>query len=121
MANGLVGKRGDPEPPDGQPAAGKLIHVAKDELALAASVAGVDHLGKALVGEQPAHLVELFARTQHRPQLELRGDHGQRVESPSLPAAVVAGRLFQLDQMAHAPGDHAVLAVKAVLACRPHP
>jgi len=55
IANCLVGHRRDPQPPDGDAAVGELIDITKDELALAASVAGVDDLGEALVAQQMAN------------------------------------------------------------------
>ncbi len=118
-ADRLLGQRRDPEPPHRQPAARELVDVAEDELALAAGVAGVHHLGEAPVAQQLAHHAQLIARARHRPQLERRRNHRQRVEPPRLPAGVVRGRLVELDEVADAPGDRRGPSPSQL--CRPAP
>ena len=118
--NRLVGQRRDPQALDGDVAVGELIDVAKDQLALAASVAGVDDLGEALVAQQIAHRMQLVARGRDSAQLKFGRHHGQRIHAPGLPAPVVAGGLVQLNQVADAPGDDPVLAFETRLSRRTH-
>ena len=116
----LVGEGGDPEALDRKAAARQLIDVAKDELTLTASVAGVHHLGEAPIAQQLRHGTQLIARARDGPQLEGGGQHGKGVEPPRLPGRIVGGRLLELDEVADAPGDDPPRAVDGVLASAAH-
>ena len=84
----------------------QFVHVAEDQFALAARIAAIHHVGETPVSQQIADHAELVAGSRHRPQLERRRHHRQRVEAPRLPAGIVGGGFFQFDQVADAPGDH---------------
>ena len=115
----LAGERRDPQAADRLGAAGGLVDVAEDELALAAGVGGADDPGDGAVAQDPAHDGELLGGAGHDDQRELVGEHRQGGEAPALPGRVDLVRLGERDEVADRPADDvAVAGVTAVAAPR---
>jgi len=66
-----------------------LIDVAKDQLAFAPGIAGVDDGGEALVLEELRDRLQLLGRVACRAEQELLRQHRQSIEAPRLPGGVV--------------------------------
>ena len=116
LLNGRVGHGRNPQPLHGLGAAGHLIDVAKDQLALPGRVRGADDGRDLAAVHQLLHRLELAARVGQHLQRDALGQHGQRRHGPFLVSLVEFSRLAQGDQMADGPGDDVFLAIEKAVA-----
>ena len=87
----------------------------EDQLALAAGVAAVHDLVDVVALDQPLQDVELLLVARVRPELELLGEDGQRLDRPALERLVVVLGLGQLDQVADRPRDDVLVRLEIAL------
>jgi hypothetical protein len=94
---------------------GVLLDQAKDQLALAARVAGVDELGHVLALDEPDDGVEPALGLLERREVEVRRNHRQVGEAPLAALDVeLLGRL-DLEQVADGRGDEVALALEMLV------
>ena len=102
-ADGIILHRGNPKPQDRFGASCKAVGCAEDQLTLASSVAGVDHLGHVLLAHQLPQNVKLLLLVRTDDEAERGGDDGQRRQRPFGIIGIVNGGVGQLSQMPEAP------------------
>ncbi len=118
VADGLRRHALQPQPPDRLAAAlgaqRVLLDQAKDQLALAPRVAGVDDGGDVLALDLLDHRTQAGLALVDRLQLEVRRHHRQVREAPLAALDVVGLRRTDLHQMAHRGGDDVLLALEVI-------
>ena len=102
----------DPQAADRFLAAGGLVDVAEDQLALAPGVRGAHHLDDLLGGQNPTHQVELLTGGIGHHQRPFPGQHRQMVTPPGSPRRVDLVGLGEGHQVADRPGDGVAVAVE---------
>jgi hypothetical protein len=112
----LGGERRDPQATHRLGAAGGLVDVAEDELALAAGIGGADDAGDGAVAEDPSHDRELIGGVGDDDEGEGGRQHRQGAEAPALPGGVDLVGLGEGDEVADRPGDDGVSAGEAAVA-----
>ena len=103
---------GDPQPLHGLLAARQLVDAAEDQLALAPGVAGVDHFIHIRGVQQPFQHIELPLFVFSHRHLPVFRQDGQIVIAPLGVLRVIAVRVRQPGQMAHAPADPPAVSLK---------
>ena len=102
-ADSVILHRGNPKPQDRLGASCKAINRAEDQLTLASSVAGVDHLGHILPAHQLPQNVKLLLLVRTDDEAERGRNDGQRRQRPFGIIGIVNGGVGQLCQMPEAP------------------
>ena len=103
---------GDPEPLYALAAVVEIIRCAKDQLALAPGVAGVDDLANVLSVHEGAQCVHLLLLVPRHGVLPAIRQNGQVLPSPFAVLFVVGVRIRKLRKMPEAPGDEIAAARK---------
>ena len=123
LAYGFVGERGNPETLDRLSASGFLHHPALNQFTLLTGIAAVYYLVALL--NQPLYDLELSLDALLRYHLyrELRGNHRQRAQAPSLPEGGVVMWLLETAEVPESPGHPVAVAlvvskIRAAGACR---
>ena len=109
-----MGHRLQPQALDRLPVAGMLHDVAKDQLALAPGVAGVDHAGHVLALQQFQQQLEPVLGALNRFDIEVRRDYRQVRERPLAAFHLHAFRGNELEQMADRRRQHVSLALEII-------
>ena len=102
-ADGIILHGGNPKPQDRLGASHKAVDRAEDQLALAPSVAGVDHLCHILTAHQLPQNVKLLQLVGANDEAKRGGNNGQRRQRPFGIIGIVNGGVGQLCQMPEAP------------------
>ena len=102
-ADGIILHGGNPKPQDRLGASRKAVDRAEDQLALAPSVAGVDHLGHVLPAHQFPKNIKLLLLIGADDEAERGRNDGQRRQRPFGIISIVNGGVGQLCQMPEAP------------------
>ena len=102
-ADGIILHRGNPKPQDRLGASCKAVDCAEDQLTLASSVAGVDHLGHILPAHQLPQNVKLVLLVRTDDEAERGRNDGQRRQRPFGIIGIVNSGVGQLCQMPKAP------------------
>ena len=116
LADGRVGHRGDPQPPDRLFAARHAVDVAEDQFALARRVGCADDLGGVLVVHQLFDDGELAARGGQHLQGDVLRQNGQIVHAPAAITLVQLVRLHEGNEVAQRPCYNVTLAHEAAVA-----
>ncbi len=115
LADGLGGHRLQPEALAGLVNLQVVQDLAKDQLALAAGVAGVDHARDVLAVEQFLECRQAGRVALLGLEFEGGGKDRQILELPLPVAGVDFVGILELDQVAHGPGNHPGLALQVFL------
>ena len=102
-ADGIILHGGNPKPQDRLGVSRKAVDRAEDQLALAPSVAGVDHLCHILPAHQLPQNVKLLLLFRADDESERGRNDGQRRQRPFGIIGVVNGGVGQLCQMPETP------------------
>jgi hypothetical protein len=115
LADGVGRERGDPQALERLAAAGRLVDVAEDQLALAPGVRGADDLFHLGVVEHAADRLELILGLLGDHQRPFPGEDRQVIAPPAPPFGVDLVRLRQGDQMADGPGHHIAVPLETAV------
>ena len=108
---------GNPQALDGLSAAGHLVYVAEDQLALAPGVRRAHDAGDPFVVHERADDVKLFLAFLGNDILPLAGDDRKILVTPMDILLFVVFRKRQLHQMPDTPGDDHLAALKKAFLC----
>ncbi len=112
VANGLLGHGGPPKAAEGLLGIGELVDVGKDELALAAGVAGVEDGIHILASEEFFEELEAFGPALGGLETEGFGDDGEVGQGPAGELGVNVLGHEEFDEVADGGGEDVVVALE---------